>query len=112
MAQTKRTPKHLRELIQRHDEFINYCEERIAAKTTVPVENQAAHIRQTTVECIVGQAEGAWVMLEAALMAYGCYAGYSNFGLKQTNADGAAHRSSVTPGHPEYRDWFRIYYTR
>ena len=111
MSQKKNTPKHLVELIERHANYVDHVEERIRVKATVPVENQADHIRNGNPDLWIGRAEGFWVALEAALMAYGCYAGYMNVGFKKRHADGSTSRESVGPDHPEYRDWARVYFT-
>lgn len=110
MSQKRKTPKHLVELIQRHADFVDYADERIRVKTTVPEENQADHIKGITVAEIEAQATGAWVMLENALMAYGCYAGFCYVGLK-VRENGAYVWRGVPPSHPEFKEWRRHYYT-
>jgi hypothetical protein len=112
MAQRKKTPKHLVEFIQRHEDYVDYANERIRVKTTVPVENQGDHIKRITVAEIEGQATGYWVAVEAALMAYGCYAGYSYVGRKVSDGHGKAHWTYVKPGDPDFAEWRRVYYVR
>jgi hypothetical protein len=111
MSQKRKTPKYLAEMIQRHADYVDYAEERIRVKTTVPVENQAEHIQRVTVAEIEGQVTGYWVALEAALMAYGCYAGFMYVGEKKRE-NGANCWISVKPDHPEFREWRRHYFTR
>lgn len=112
MAQRKKTPKHLIELIQRHEDYVDFANERIRVKTTVPIENQAPHLHDLTVAEIVAQATGYWVAVEAALMAYGCYAGFHYVGHKVSDGHGKAHWTYVHPGDPEFAEWRRCYYIR
>lgn len=112
MAQRKKTPKHLVELIQRHADYVDFANERIRVKTTVPEENQAEHIRSITVAEIEGQATGYWVAVESALMAYGCYAGYSYVGHKQTDSDKGGVWTYPKPGDTDFAEWRRLYRAR
>lgn len=106
MSQRKKTPKYLVELIHRHMDFVDYADERIRVKTTIPAENQADHIKRISVAEIEAQATGAWVMLESALMAYGCYAGFMYVGLKHDNS-----WRGVKPDDNEFAEWRRHYFT-
>lgn len=114
MSQTRKTPKYLAALIERHADFCDHVDELIRVKTTVPVENQAQHVRDGTPELWIGRAEGYWIALETALMAYGCYAGFMHVGPKkaQLNSDNTVSYSwtGVGPNDPEYREWRRHYF--
>lgn len=113
MAQRKKTPKHLVELIEQFHQYRDHMEERMRVKITVPEENQADHVRETSIDRSIGMVTGAWVMLEAALMAYGCYAGYMHVGPAVKQADGTIRREGHVPvGSDVYADWCRTYFVR
>lgn len=104
----RKTPKALAAVvITRHRLQIEHTEELLRVKRTVPVENQADHVKRLTEEQIVARMEGYNTCLEDAMHESNCYAGFHNYGPKQ--ADGA--RYQVPPGSEDFLDWRRIYYT-
>lgn len=116
MTRKCKTPAKVRELINCHMGYVDHVDEMIRVKTTVPVENQAEHVRSKSVDFMEGMAVGFNQMLEAVLFEHNCYAGYMNVGHKQSRPDegpGVNYWSeSVEPSHPDYADWRRHYFTR
>lgn len=107
----RKTPDHLREAINRHVEYLDYITDILRVKATVPVENQAPHVREKPVEYWTGLADGANAMLENCLLLYGCYAGFGNIAPKQI-VEGRVYHRFVQHNDPEYAGWRRLYYTR
>lgn len=114
MAQMKKTPKHLQALVNQAAAYAEHITEMIRVKTTVPLENQADHVRERTVEQMIGRAEGFNSAVESVLMEYGCYAGFHNVAATKVKIEGTdqAWYPPIGPDHPEYADWRRRYYTR
>ena len=107
-----KTPQRLVKMIRRHIEYLNHIDEMIRIKTTVPVENQAQHIQNGTVEFWEGCAMGAGSMLNTALNDANCYAGFMYVGEPKRAADGSRYAVSVTAADPEFKEWRRHYFTK
>ena len=107
-----KTPQRLVKMISRHIEYLDHVDEMIRVKTTVPVENQAWHIQNSTVEFLEGCAMGACMMLDHALADSNCYAGFMYVGPSKRSADGSAYAESVTATNPEFKEWRRHYFTK
>jgi hypothetical protein len=104
----KRTPNTVRLMLENHRNRLAYIDECLRVKATVPVENQAAHIRDNPVEHFVGMAWGANVTIEELLFAHKCYHGYRYAGpIQQIN--GVNHYPHVSTKHPDFREWRRLY---
>lgn len=116
MTRKRKTPDHLLKMIEWQTNFMNHTDEQIRVKLEVPVENQADHIREKTVEQMIGRAEGVNTLLEHALMDWGCWAGFQYVGKPKRvyNEDSSftVQHTVVGHTHPEYAEWRRIYYTR
>jgi len=116
MARKCKTPDKILELIKRHEAHIAYVDEMIRVKTTVPVENQAEHIRSKSIDYMEGLAVGANQMLENALFEYNCYAGFCYRGVPVTHRDegGGTYLVApyVGPDNPDFKEWRRQYFTR
>lgn len=114
----RKTPKHVLELLKRHENLIQYITECIRAKTTVPVENQAPHIRDNSVEGWVGMASGCNAMLEESLSIAGCYAGFCYLAAAPIYTDGggkyvpSTNPPSTNPNNPDFAEWRRQYFAR
>ena len=107
----RKTPAKVVNLISRHLDTMDYIDECIRVKTTVPVENQGWHIQRTSVERMIGMADGANQMIEVTLFEHGCYAGYKNIGEKKT-INGCSFREWAKLDDPNFADWRREYLTR
>lgn len=112
-----KTPKLLVESIAEYDRAVEHTEEMIHVKETLPLENQAPHIRAGSPEIWIARLEGQWVMLESLLHRAHCYAGfmYVSKPVRQLQADDgtvSTARYGVGPDHAEYRDWARTYFTK
>lgn len=114
-----KTPKALREAIADYDRAVEYTEELIRVKTTIPVENQAQHVRDGSPEVWIARLEGQWVMLESMLHRAHCYAGFQYLGPKVYQLiEGSAPpqyisvRYSIGCDHPDFAPWRRTYFTK
>lgn len=112
MAQRKKTPKHLVVLINNFQDYLEHMEKCMLTKTMVPVENQADHIRNVSDDRMIGQVIGASVMLENALMAYGCYNGFVYVSPLLRKHDGTTYREMVGPSSQDFAEWRRSYSVR
>lgn len=116
MAQKCKTPARLVEMIRWHNENIDWISEVLHVKACAALENQAMHVRDNSVEHWEGRAIGMSAMLEAALFAANCHAGFIYVGTKQlhTLADGTSARLVVQVGldNPDFREWRRHYCVR
>lgn len=111
MSRKKKTPPFLIDLIARHQDHVEWLEEAIDIKSRVPVENQAEHIQNRSVDNILGKIDGMIACLEDALHAYGCYAGY-HYTARPTNINGTMYHQWVTATDPRFKEYRRIYHTR
>lgn len=109
MSRKKKTPDHIVNMLQRHADNVEHHEEMIQVKLTVPIENQAQHVRQNTVEQMIGRIEGMNTMVEEALHAYGCYRGFT-YRARPKTIDGTTVRVFVGPNHPEFKEYRRTYH--
>lgn len=105
------TPKVVRELIDRHIEYLNYIDGILNVKRDVPLENQAEHVKSKSEEYWEGLADGANVMLENVLHAHHCYAGFMYVSPKIFD-EGLPHWRGVGPQDPLYKGWRRHYFTK
>ena len=120
MAKRKTPPALARVIMERQPEVIAHLEEMLRVKRTVAVENQAPHVRDRTEAEMVAFVNGFSACLEAVMHEFNCYAGFHNYGpvvkdvaqsLGNTPALVSHSRHSVAPGHPDYLEWRRLYYT-
>jgi hypothetical protein len=114
----RRTPHELAEVIMhRHAEVIAHAEEKIRVKRTVPLENQAEHVRNASEEEIVAFVEGYSACLETVMHAFNCYAGFHHYGPQKpaepipVTGSPIMVRRQTTQGQPDYQPWRRLYYT-
>lgn len=107
-----KTTKACRELMENQQDMIVYVTEILRVKRTVPLENQANHVKSKSEEYWIGLADGVNAMLENALFAAKCYAGFSYMGIPKQMPDGSISTEMVGPDHPEYAGWRRMYYTK
>lgn len=109
MPRKRKATPDVKRTIERHEAYIEWIEEVLRVKRTVPVEDQAKHVREKSEEYWIGLAHGASSMLEAMLHEFGCYAGFQHMSEKRTqrNQDGTVStwREAVGPDHPEYTSW-------
>jgi predicted naringenin-chalcone synthase len=115
MAQRKRTPKHLKKLVEYAENHAMHVTEMIRVKLKIPVENQAEHVREASIEALIARQQGFNSAVEAVLMEYGCYAGFSYLAATPQWIAGTEDGSfvpSVGPDHAEYAEWRRRYYTQ
>lgn len=111
MTRKKKTPPFMIEMLKRHAAGMDWVDEMIRVKMTVPVDSQANHIKDHDIDYFVGLADGQNAMMENALHSYGCYAGFQNVGPKVTT-DGVEYRPWVGSAHSDYRGWRRVYCQR
>lgn len=111
MARKCKTPTLVKELAQSQVNYLNWVDECIRVKTTVPAENQADHIREKSADYYIGLADGMNNMLEVAMMRSNCYAGFQYVGLEKTLEE-TKYNPVVGPDHPEYAGWRRHYSIR
>lgn len=106
-----RTPAKVVELLSRHQQQMDHVEEVLRVKRTVPLENQAEHVKSRSEDYWIGIAHGASNMLESVLHEYKCYAGFHHVGPK-TTLDGEPFHPWVNMGHPDYTSWRVSYHTK
>jgi hypothetical protein len=107
----KKTPPHIVALIERHIDTMNWIDEVLRVKTTVPPEQQADHVRNKGMEYWEGVADGTNNTLENAMHTYGCYAGFQHVGPRVENCANPFN-PIVGPDHPDYKGWRRHYIVR
>lgn len=109
----RKTPPALAEVIMtRQPAVIEHCEEMLRVKRTVAVENQADHVRDRSEAEMVAFVNGFNACLEAVMHEFNCYAGFHNYGPMQgTDPRLGTARHQVAPGHPDYLEWRKLYYT-
>ncbi len=128
MTRKRKTPAPLAEVLMvRHEELLTHLEEKLRVKRTVPVENQADHIRDATEAEMIARMDGYNACLEDVMAAFKCYAGYSYAGPTRIDpATGWKSRSLFDSGEaaeadqfyktditkaPRFAEWRRMYYT-
>lgn len=109
----RKTPAKIIALIKRHDAQMEYITEILRVKRTVPVENQAAHVRYGE-DYWKGLAHGYSGMLENALHEHGCYAGFCYVGSNRMRAEDAGESwpNRVGIDDPDYESWRVSYQVR
>jgi hypothetical protein len=113
MSQNKKTPKHLIDLLERHEHAVQWTNEVLAAKA-LPLENQAELVQQHTSEYWIARQEGFNDAVEHALMTYGCYAGFGYLAAKPQFVEGTTEKFIPTIGidDPDFQEWRRRYFAR
>jgi hypothetical protein len=104
-----KTPKSVKELLQRHEEAINWFSEIVHLFETSP-DNIQPWIKAKGKEHYESMAEGQNAMMENILFVHKCYAGFMYQSLPKFQY-GAIVRYSVDPKSPEFKEWRRSYYT-
>ncbi len=107
-----KTPAKIANLITRHQDRIEWIADILRVKRTLPLENQADHVRDNSEDYWIGMAVGANATLEEALHEHKCYAGFMHVGEPKRNASGVTSWTGVKEGDPEYADWRRHYFTK
>lgn len=111
----RKTPPALAEVIMhRQPEVIAHCEEMLRVKRTQPVESQADHVRNRTEAEMVAFVNGFNACLEVVMHEFNCYAGFHNYGPPVPGSAAFGElpaRYSVPPGHPDFLEWRKLYYT-
>lgn len=117
----KKTSATIKKVLAQHRDRMIWIDEILRIKATVPVENQAEHVRNHSVEYYEGMAWGANSVIEEILMAYSCYAGFQNCGpiiVAPPKGDGPYLSEKihyfpiVSHKHPDYKAWRRVYLER
>jgi hypothetical protein len=106
----KKTPAYLVSAIGQYGIACRWVAEKIRVKHTVPVENQASHIRDGFPALWVARLEGQQVMLEAMLHHAKCYAG---FYYTDPNAfEPGQSPEQIGMDNPAFAEWSRQYIIR
>jgi predicted naringenin-chalcone synthase len=113
MAQKKKTPKHLLDLLQRHEHSVQWTNEVLAAKQ-LPLENQAELVQKHSSEYWIARQVGFNEAIEHALLSYGCYAGFAYLAARPKFIEGTTEKFVPTVGidDPDFQEWRRKYFTR
>jgi hypothetical protein len=113
MSRKCKTPAKVLELLKAQQEMMRWIDECLRVKSTVSVENQAAHVKNRSEDYWIGRAEGHNSMLETILHQHNCYAGFNYQAATPTFGDeGAPYYQIVNTQHPEYAPWRVQYYER
>lgn len=100
----RKTTKAALVALERFRNQINYLEEVIRVKTTVPIENQAAHVQEKSLDYWYGRIDGAVAQVEDALFDNNCYHGFHYVAKDWSTWTG--------PNSPEFAEYRRQYNTR
>jgi hypothetical protein len=111
MAQTRKTPKYIIEMMECQQDYVKHVEETLEAKKRIAEENLHDWVKSPD-ELFIGRVEGMNIMLEDAMLKAKCYAGYMNVSKLKTNPDGSRYRERVGVTNPEYAEWRRTYFTQ
>lgn len=101
-----KTTKIMRLAIEQYAEALAHTEELIRVKATVPVENQADHVRNGTPELWIARLEGQSVMLEHLLHRSNCYHGFFYVTERKRQDE---TRYAIGTDHPDFAEWRRDY---
>jgi hypothetical protein len=111
MSRKKKTPAFIIDLITRHMDHVEWLEEAMGVKLRVPVENQAQHIQERSVDNLLGKIDGMIACLEDALHAYGCYAGF-RYVARSAHLEGTQFWEPVGLVDPRFKEYRRQYLVR
>lgn len=113
MARKAKTPAKLLEVIKRHECAMAHISELLRVKRTVPIDNQAPHVRTSSEDYLRGLAHGNSAMLENMLFESNCYAGFSYIAETPVSFEGCPpFIPTIGPDHPEYTSWRVRYHSR
>ncbi len=106
----RKTNKAAMVALDRFENQLKHFEEILRIKREVPVENQAAHVRDRGEDYWLGRIEGAVAQVEDALFDNKCYHGFGYIDSKGNwlTMDGL---NRITE-HPEFKEWRRRYFTK
>ena len=108
-----KTPTRIRELLLRQSEQMDHISEILRVKRTVPVENQAPHVRNKSEDYWIGVAHGYNNMVEQVLFEHKCYAGFHTRAEKPvTLSTGESYYPWISSDQPGYEDWRVQYHTK
>lgn len=128
MSRKAKTPPALaRVIMERHAAVIDHLDEMLHIKRTLPVDQQAPHIRDRTEAEMVAYVDGFNACLEAAMHEFNCYAGFSYAGPVRidpvhghqsrdlfNNSEAREAQEYYQTGiekAPRFAGWRRVYYT-
>lgn len=113
MSRKCKTPAKVLELMEQQQSHMRWITDLLHTKRTVPLENQADHVKENTQEYWIGIARGINMMLEVALMAHKCYAGFSyQARLPLVLANGESYIPTIGPNDADYASWRVKYIAR
>lgn len=105
----RKTTKIALDAIIRFEEAIAHFEEVLRVKQ-LPLENQARHIREKSIEFYEGWLSGVQMMTEFILHEQRCYHGFGYVDSNLKSLDWQGVYEHITQ-HPEYRK-YRVHYYR
>lgn len=106
----RKTPAHVVKMLERYEEKMLHFEEILRIKSTFPVENQAAHVRDNSFEYYDGVIRGTISATEDMLHTFGCYHGFYYVNALRESLVYVSGRK--IQDDPEYRDWRIKFYTK
>ena len=105
----RKTNKAALVALDRFENQLKHFEEILRIKREVPVENQAAHVRDRGEDYWLGRIEGAVAQVEDALFDNKCYHGFMYIDSKGMPL--TLNGQHITE-HPEFKEWRRRYFTK
>ena len=105
----RKTNKAAMVALDRFENQLKHFEEILRIKREVPVENQAAHVRDRGEDYWLGRIEGAVAQVEDALFDNKCYHGFMYIDSKGMPLSLNGQRITE---HPEFKEWRRRYFTK
>jgi hypothetical protein len=106
-----KTPARIVELMIQQQEMMRHVTEVLRIKRDFP-DYQSNVIRDKSTDYYIGLADGCNAMLENALMAHKCYAGFQHQRATPTKIGEESFYESCGLDHPEFAEWRRSYYTK
>lgn len=105
MTRKCKTPAKVKAIMDFHVQQIEWITETLRVKRTVPIENQADHVKKSE-DYWLGLAHGYNAMLESVLHEHNCYVGFVYVGATAVGFDGCEpFIPMVGVDHPEYASW-------
>jgi hypothetical protein len=107
-----KTPARIKILMDQQQEMMRHVTQVLKTKRNVPLASQALWVREHSEDYFIGMAIGYNAMLENALMAHKCYAGFQYQVATSTERFDKPFYENCGPKHPEFAEWRRSYYMK
>lgn len=120
MSRRRKTPEYIVQLFVRQQQRLDWVDEVLRVKRTVPPDSQADHIKAHPESYWIDMMVGYNCAIEDVMHEYGCYHGFGYVGLRGKvqqgeslfGSDPETARPRVGVNHPDFAEWRRFYFAK